>query len=159
MDLREAQTLALSLMREHGLTPRWSFQYDNAVRRFGRCQYSYRLISLSRELTYRNGEAEVRDVILHEIAHALAGHAAGHGPVWKAKARAIGARPERCYDSKMVNKPPTPYVAHCWNCRKEYGRHRLTKTPSACSPCCKLYNGGRFTTRFVLTFKRRQMAA
>ena len=35
----------------------------------------------------------VTEVILHEIAHALAGPEAGHGPEWKAIAIRLGARP------------------------------------------------------------------
>ena len=39
-----------------------------------------------------NGDPrEVRDTILHEIAHALAGAKAKHGPAWKAIARRLGA--------------------------------------------------------------------
>jgi hypothetical protein len=37
---------------------------------------------------------EMEDTILHEIAHALAGPRAGHGPLWKAHAIATGANPK-----------------------------------------------------------------
>ena len=37
---------------------------------------------------------EVKDTILHEIAHALAVARAGHGPAWKTVARRIGATPK-----------------------------------------------------------------
>ena len=33
------------------------------------------------------------DTILHEIAHAIAGVEAGHGPAWKAVAQRLGATP------------------------------------------------------------------
>lgn len=39
---------------------------------------------------------QVTDTILHEIAHALAGPAARHGPAWKSIARRLGATPKSC---------------------------------------------------------------
>ena len=40
------------------------------------------------------------DTILHEIAHAIAGANAGHGPVWKAVAKRIGAAPRARAEEK-----------------------------------------------------------
>jgi hypothetical protein len=40
-------------------------------------------------------EQQAFDTLYHEAAHALAGHAAGHGPEWKAWCRKLGATPER----------------------------------------------------------------
>jgi hypothetical protein len=37
------------------------------------------------------------DTLRHEVAHAIAGHAAGHGPAWRAACRMVGANPERTY--------------------------------------------------------------
>ena len=37
---------------------------------------------------------EFRDTVLHEIAHAIAGLRAGHGPEWKRIAIMVGAKPE-----------------------------------------------------------------
>ena len=70
MELADAESLALELMRQHGLLPRWKFKFDRAIRRFGCCNEGKRLISLSARLTELNSEYEVRDTILHEIAHA-----------------------------------------------------------------------------------------
>ena len=46
-------------------------------------------------IPYRNGPEEVRDTILHEVAHALVGPGHGHDTVWKATAAQVGARPQR----------------------------------------------------------------
>jgi len=67
-----ARILAVTLMQQHGLVG-WTFKFDHARRRFGCCNFTRRTISLSRPLTFLNDDAEVRDTILHEIAHALAG--------------------------------------------------------------------------------------
>lgn len=82
-------------MAQHGLAG-WSFRFDHARRRFGSCRYRERVITLSRPLVLLNGVDEVRDTILHEIAHALT-PGDGHGGKWKSACRRIGARPVRCY--------------------------------------------------------------
>lgn len=111
MNAFDAQRMALELMRQHGLTDQgWSFYFDRARRRFGCCRYTVKAITLSRPLTELSSETEVRDTILHEIAHALT-PGAGHGWQWRAKCREIGAKPQRCaaQDAPSVK-----------------GRHRLT---------------------------------
>ncbi len=77
MKLEDAENLALTLMEDNGVGT-WSFRFDNAKRRCGACFYSRRTITLSRHFVTLNDEAEVRDTILHEIAHAFAGAKAGH---------------------------------------------------------------------------------
>ena len=106
MHPHDARTLAWDLMRLYGLADAgWRFRFDHARRRFGRCDYTNRRITLSRPLTLLNAEPEVRDTVLHEIAHALC-PGDGHGPRWKAKCREIGARPVRCYSDATVLSPP-----------------------------------------------------
>src|SRR6476659_8376122 len=104
MNLYEAGALARQLLRQHGLHD-WRFELDHARRRFGRCDYTHRRITLSRPLTLLNPLEEVRDTLLHEIAHALT-PGAGHGPRWRAMCRQLGARPVRCYADGAVVAPP-----------------------------------------------------
>lgn len=127
-----------SYMTEHGLDD-WIFRFDNAKRRAGCCQYSKKTITLSYEFVLRNNEIEIRDTILHEIAHALAGPRAKHGPLWKEMCKRIGARPVRCY-SNNVNMPQGKYKAVCGGCNKVFFRHRNIRRKvskvycSACGP-------------------------
>jgi len=95
MDLNAARALALDLMAEHGVTAPWTFEFDNAKSRMGACNYQRRRISISRYFTEHATEAQVRDTILHEIAHALT-PGAHHGTRWKAVALRIGATPRSC---------------------------------------------------------------
>lgn len=125
MNLSVAMIKGFSLLEKHGLKDKgWKFQLDRSVRRFGVCMYGNKTISLSRRLVSLNKEEEVIDTILHEIAHALAGHEAGHGPIWKQKCIEIGARPVRCYNSKNVVTPTPKYVAICEDCKQEFHRNR-----------------------------------
>jgi predicted SprT family Zn-dependent metalloprotease len=80
----------------------------------------------------------VLDTILHEIAHALAGHKAGHGPAWKAKCAQIGAKPKRCF-GREIKMPDGRWRAVCGGCRKLFSQHRKPKAATATSYFyCKL---------------------
>ena len=52
--------------------------YDSAKRRAGVCRFATQTLGLSAPLTTLHSEVEVRDTILHEIAHALVGPRHGH---------------------------------------------------------------------------------
>ncbi len=84
--------MARRLMDEHGLTG-WTLAFVEATKRLGTCNYSHRVIRIGRSHALEGSEAQIRNTVLHEIAHAIAGHEAGHGPLWKATARRIGATP------------------------------------------------------------------
>lgn len=61
----------------------------------GMCSYRDKCIILNAHHIDTHGELEVKDTILHEVAHALCnGH--GHDDVWKEKAKELGASPFPC---------------------------------------------------------------
>ena len=142
MNLLLAEKLAKHLMKEWEVGEDWKFVWTNSKRQLGsisqtkmehvltgtplRCQ-----LRLSRHLVRNNGETEVRDTILHEIAHIKAGHKAGHGPRWKQWARTVGAKPVRCADGSEVNMVEPNYLVVCTVCgnttRKVHRRIRLEK--------------------------------
>ena len=90
--LARIAALARALMDEHGLDA-WTFAFLEAERRLGDCNYQDRVIRVGRTHALDAEDAEINDTILHEIAHALAGPEARHGPKWKAIATRIGATP------------------------------------------------------------------
>lgn len=114
MNITTAAKLADTLMAQHGLTATgWTFKMDRATARLGLCQFGPKVISLGGAYVESAEAAAVRDIILHEIAHALVGayvltptggvvrnrqgHATkiGHGWQWKIKAREIGCSGQR----------------------------------------------------------------
>lgn len=104
--------------------PGWRFDLDNAKRRAGACFHRRRIITLSKWYIAMNLDKfdDLRDTILHEIAHGLAGSKAHHGPEWKKVCVKIGARPERCYDSSIIAMPPDKYEAICPTCSRKFYR-------------------------------------
>jgi predicted SprT family Zn-dependent metalloprotease len=115
-----ARKLALELMALHGLRD-WQFAFNKRKRSLGLCCYAARTIALSIYLVDRNNAEEIRDTILHEIAHALVGPGHGHDVVWKRKCVEVGARPQRCAEADM---PRGRWQAHCGGCGTVFCRHR-----------------------------------
>lgn len=93
--LMEVEAQARDLMDRHGLAD-WSFRFNDAEKKLGVCRYREKRILLSRAHAVQGAPNQVTDTILHEIAHALAGPDAGHGPAWKVIARTLGATPKSC---------------------------------------------------------------
>ena len=132
MDIRQALTLAEQLVRQHGLDG-WSVTFDHAKTRAGMCRPGRREIGLSIPLTRLHSDAEVRDTILHEIAHARVGASHHHDAIWQATAREIGCTGQRCVSLESAR------VEGAWVGTCPVG-HRITrhKRPSrvvSCSQC------------------------
>ena len=90
MELNDAKKLADELLVKHNLHCFWGFEFDSSKRRFGNCKYKRKIISLSKHLTLLNNIEEVKDVILHEIAHALLPAKEKHNHIWKSKCVEVG---------------------------------------------------------------------
>lgn len=79
----------------------YTFKFNNNLSRAAVCKFSTDslngIIEVSRHyLKHPKTTPDVlKNTILHELAHAIAGHEAGHGPKWKYIARGIGCDAER----------------------------------------------------------------
>ena len=89
-DLDRVRRWADALIALHLDPSVWSFGFDRATTRAGLCSYSTHRITVSRHLASRYEDDEIHQVLLHEVAHAIAGPRAGHGPRWKAVASDLG---------------------------------------------------------------------
>lgn len=88
----------------------WGFKWNNRTTKvLGRCFCVNKTIELSRKFVLLNIEQnpkEIRNVILHEIAHALEykyERTSGHGERWKFYCNVTGARPDQFIDSRKIN--------------------------------------------------------
>jgi predicted SprT family Zn-dependent metalloprotease len=147
MDIDEARILARQLMDQHGLHG-WSLVFGQAQTYFGICYKRQKRITISALLTLLNDIDEVRDVILHEVAHALTTDR-GHGRLWKAKARMVGCRPERCRPAS-VHYPPARFVTTCPACGYQTTGYRRTR--SSCGKC-----DTKFNPAYLLVWTRREL--
>lgn len=147
---KDAYDLGMKLMMQHDLLQSgWSFEFDNAKRRFGCCNYGTRTISLSRALVELNTEARVQNTILHEIAHALVGHGHGHNNVWKRKALEIGCDGNRCYTEKNTIIVKGSLEAVCPKCGHVHRKFKTPKKESSCGKCSNVFDRER-----LLIFKK-----
>jgi len=163
MNLNDAQSMAISLIKEHGLSDGsnmeghgWIFEFDNAKRRFGSCKNPTgkhgRKITLSRHLTELNSEDDVRDTILHEIAHALHWEETrefSHNRKWQKIAVSIGCNGLRCYGSEIV-APEKIWIGTCPSCDRKIERYRIRKT-LACGSCCN----GKYDEEYKFIWNRK----
>ena len=113
MELSSVQLLADRLLNEHELFEKgWRFNFDRAKRRAGSCRFSKKEITLAKAYAEQEELNEIKNTILHEIAHALVGPKHGHNEIWKQKALEIGCDAERYHDVVFSN--PT-YKLTCGN--------------------------------------------
>jgi len=112
MQLIDAKNMAARLMNEHGLiADGWYFEWSRGKMTLGSASASRKRIKLSYHYATLNDADEVRDTILHEIAHAKVGPGNGHNHVWRAMCIQIGAKPTRC--STTATSPPPNYLVVC----------------------------------------------
>lgn len=134
-----AERLAKYLMLKHGLFLfDWKFKFSHGKTTFGVCSYKTKTIRLSKHLVLLNDEDKVKDVILHEIAHALT-PGAKHGWRWQQKCIEIGAKPERCFGDE-VSIPKLKYSLVCKVHGEIAQKGRMIKNDRSCALCCSRYN-------------------
>ncbi len=157
MNLHSAKTLAIELMTKHKLYDMgYRFLFNQSKYSAGYCKYNSRKIELSQPLTEQSNDLDVRDTILHEIAHALVGSGHGHDAVWRRKALEIGCNGKRCYggDNKdstdAAYKMLAKYKGTCVGGHDHY-RNRKPTVKQSCHSCCKRYN-----EKFLITWELAQ---
>ena len=147
MTPKECTEYAYALFEDFGLIG-WTFHINDNKRRLGVCKFRTKRIEVSERILVNR--AELDDTIRHEIAHALAGSKAKHGPDWKKWAAYCGAKPQHCADAD-ADIPQTakgarlkavcvcgdthylyrrPKRLHGWYCKKVPGKPPITWEPT-----------------------------
>lgn len=144
MELFEVRRMAVELLAQHGLG-HWRVVFNQAKTRAGRCEFRSHEISLSAPLMRVQEHGQVREAILHEIAHALVGPEHRHDDVWRATAQRIGAsgstvvRTNAQISADWVGTCPAGHQAL---------RHRRPTKPLSCDAC----SPGAFSLDALLTW-------
>jgi len=146
-ELERVRTWAEALIRLH-LDAGWTFAFDNARTRAGLCNYDRKRISVSRLLAARYEDDEIHQVLLHEVAHAMAGPRAGHGPRWRSTATELGYEGKRLHDGQTATEL-APWVGVCPAGHRHY-RYRRPTRPLSCGTCSR-----RFDPAFRIEWERR----
>lgn len=119
MNLTEAESLARSLMRLHGVDSDWGFGWSRSRQKYGETRRTWRRgvfvqeIVLSKPLTEVASPDRMRNTILHEVAHALVGIDQGHNSVWRAKCLEIGGDGLATVASMTDVAKVAKYTYHC----------------------------------------------
>ncbi|MEX2571480.1 MAG: SprT-like domain-containing protein [Gemmatimonadota bacterium] len=138
-DTANALEFAHNMLRHHGLAHVPVEVSRRARSRLGAAKFKRgkpHMLQLSAWVVERAPWEVVREAILHEVAHLIAGHAAGHGPAWKRAALIVGCEPKRCADAEVLEYAPKPkWKGEC--CGLVWKRHRLTSQTrrGLCSKC------------------------
>ncbi|MEN9753409.1 MAG: hypothetical protein RL670_1100, partial [Actinomycetota bacterium] len=144
------QALALVTMAEHLDLRVWRFRMDSAKRRAGACNHTTSTITLSAYLAEYYSFERMHQTMLHEVAHALAGHRAGHGKKWHQIASSIGYKHER-FEDDLIADAVAPIVGTCPGGHIFY-RYRWPKRKLYCLKCSR-----NLTAANLITFRRREV--
>lgn len=150
-ELAKVRVWAEALISLH-LDETWSFGFDNAKKRAGLCNFSRRRITVSRYLAARYGDDEIHQILLHEVAHALAGPGAAHGPTWKRTARELGYVGSRLHNGRVADEL-APWVGECPSGHRLF-RYRRPTRRSSCGECSR-----RYDPAFEITWSKREITA
>ncbi len=142
-ELPRVRVWASALLALH-LDESWSFAFDHAKTRAGLCNYNLKRISVSRYLAAKYEDDEIHQVLLHEVAHALAGPRAGHGAAWRSIAQSIGYEGKRLHGGAIA-QDLAPWVGTCPAGHVHY-RYRRPSRPLACGKCSRRFDAANRIT-------------
>ena len=123
-------------MTKYGLiNQNWGYSFNNRKRCAGLCSYKNKTIYISKYYIFSEtvSKKDIKNTILHEIAHALVGSKQGHNEVWQKKAIEIGCNGKRCCEK--FNEDFKYYLVCKYGCR--VGRHKNGKIMKGAYTCKK----------------------
>ena len=138
----------------------WSVKMSPiATKMYGCADFAKREVRISAKLAAVNPAARTRNTIAHEVAHVIAGYAAGHGAKWKEACALTGAEPKACYSSADVTAVPSRFVGKCKACGEQVGtRNKAPRTNGyqyhRATGCSAGYRASNFDRRLVWTDTR-----
>lgn len=142
-DMLTLEENALNVLDQTGLTDLgWTFRWNSQRSNAGMCKYNHKRIEVSAVIAEYVSPESTWNTVLHEVAHALAGPYAGHGPTWQKICKDLGgsASVSTVLDGEVAERftQSSRWVGKCPNdsSHRTY-RNRLTKQARriACGEC------------------------
>jgi predicted SprT family Zn-dependent metalloprotease len=132
--------LSAEMMNEHLIG--WTLAWNRCLKSNGKCSHTKKIIYVSKYHIEFSSLDEFKNTILHEIAHALAGHKAGHGPEWVRIAKEIGCDGQRLCKvnpskKEYIDKKTVNLICPCGYAHVK----RLRVTRALLSKVCKKCKG------------------
>lgn len=136
----------------------WHCEVSGRINKIaGWVQFAKKEVGFSKSfIKFHSKEVVKRDIILHELAHVLTeGHE--HDEVWAEMCRKIGGTGEEDFkSSEDYQRLTKKYELYCPNCGRTinyYRRKSKVATNNACGECCREYNQGSFSEKYLLKFR------
>lgn len=148
MTLENVEKRARKMMDENGLQD-WSFHFDRGTTRLGACYSGLKKITISKQLAMNNPWKQIRETMLHEIAHALTPAYMGHNRIWRETYTKLGGAETRDYS--VIKMPALKAIGHCPNCKRKVQARR--KSAVACGTCCKEFNRSRYSDKYKIVWR------
>jgi predicted SprT family Zn-dependent metalloprotease len=150
MKIEDFEKLYNELLVKYNLTD-YRLEYYNRKRSLGSCNNFRKLFKFSKCFIEHSEEEIIKQVILHEFAHALVGMNNGHNQIWKLKCIALGCRPKAI--NKIAKMPNGRFIFKCPKCKKEFYYHRISKLLKEGRTSCGICSNGRFNREYILQRK------
>ena len=97
MTISESESYTKMLLKRH--LPKdyknWKIEFYYTSKYAGQCDFNRKAITLSLFSMERSSTRQTQEACQHEVAHAIAGHEAGHGYIWQRIHRQLGGNGER----------------------------------------------------------------
>lgn len=114
VNIQQTYDLVVDTLKKHGLREKgWTFTVSRGKNILGSCVYKTKTIKISKYLIQLGTDEEVRETVLHEVGHALAGGKAGHGWLWREKCRDVGLMNPKQYSENISYDPPHKITLDC----------------------------------------------
>tara|TARA_R110002096_G_scaffold160724_1_gene327012 strand:- start:375 stop:905 length:531 start_codon:yes stop_codon:yes gene_type:complete len=114
VNIQQTYDLVVDLLKKHDLRNQgWTFAVSRGKYVLGSCVYKTKTIKISRYLIQLGTDQEVRDTVMHEVGHALAGGKAGHGWQWRQKCREVGLMNPKQYSESISYAVPHKITVDC----------------------------------------------
>jgi len=126
-----------SKMNQH-LKKNWKINYFDATTHLGVCNYKSYTIAFNHDLIRYGTIEQQKDVILHELAHAIDIEKRGysnHSAQWKFIAKAIGANPSSKLEHSLECMDYANYIGTCQNCNEKFFRMKKPTRPQIHAAC------------------------